>query len=103
MNIKQNGKVPTMMWKMGILDRAIKQYGVEAQLDMLVEECSELILAIQHMKRKRCGWEEVVEEIADVRIMTSQFHALDGISDMIYMKEREKIERLEKRLDAKKV
>ena len=100
--IKNKEKVPSVMWKMSILNRAIKQWGVEAQLDMLVEECSELILAIQHMKRKRCGWEEVAEEIADVRIMTSQFHTLDGVSDMIHGKEMEKLERLEKRLDAKK-
>jgi len=101
--IKNEEKVPALMWKMSILDRAMKQYGIEAQLDMLVEECSELILAIQHMKRGRVGWDEVAEEIADVIIMTNQFHTLDGISDMIHKKEREKIERLEKRLNAKKV
>ena len=100
MNEKENGKVPLIMWRMSILDGAIKQWGVDAQLDMLVEECAELIKAIQHMKRERCGWNEVAEEIADVRIMTAQFHTLDGVSDMIHIKEMEKLERLEKRLDA---
>lgn len=99
--IKNGEKVPTLMWKMNIFDRAMKQWGIDTQLDMLVEECSELILAIQHMKRGRCGWNEVAEEIADVRIMTSQFHTIDSISSAIHMKELEKIQRLEKRLDAK--
>lgn len=96
-----NEKVPMVMWKMSILDRAMKTYGIEKQLDMLIEEMAELTLAIQHMKRGRCGWNEVAEEIADVRIMTSQFHTLDGVSDMIHIKELEKIKRLGERLDAK--
>jgi len=100
--MKQNEKVPLVMWKMSILDRAIKQWGIEAQLDMLVEEAGELIVAIQHMKRGRVTWNEVAEEIADVRIMTSQFHTLDGVSDMIHRKEMEKLERLEKKLNDKK-
>ncbi len=98
--MKNEEKVPTLIWKMSILDRAIKQYGIEAQLDMLIEECAELIKAIQHMKRKRCGWEEVAEKIADVRIITSQFHTLDEVSDMIHIKEMEKLKRLGERLDA---
>lgn len=86
---------------MNLLDKAIKIWGIEAQLDMLVEECAELIMAIQHMKRGRVGWDEVVEEMADVGIMMNQFHTLDGISKMIYKKEMEKLERLEKRLNDK--
>ncbi len=97
-----NEKIPLVMWKMSLLDRAIKEWGVDAQLDMLAEECAELIVAIQHMKRGRVKWNEVCEEIADVRIMTSQFHTIDGISDMIHVKEMEKLNRLEKRLNDKK-
>lgn len=98
---QQIDKVPTLMWRMSVLDRAMKQYGVDAQLDMLVEECAELIEAIQHMKRNRCGWNEVAEEMADVRVMINQFHTLDKVSNMIYIKEREKLERLEERLNEK--
>jgi len=98
--IKQEEKVPSVLWKMSILDRAIKTWGVEAQLNILAEECAELIVAIHHLKRGRCTWDEVCEEIADVRIMTSQMHCIDGISDSIHIKETEKIERLKKRLDA---
>jgi len=97
--MQQNEKVPNVMWKMSILNKAMKTWGVEAQMDMLAEECAELIVAIQHFKRDRVGWDKVCEEIADVRIMTSQFHTIDGISDMIYLREMEKIQRLEKRLD----
>ncbi len=99
--MQQNEKIPNAMWKMSILDKAMKMWGVEAQMDMLVEECAELIVAVQHFKRDRVGWDKVCEEIADVRIMTSQFHTIDGISDMIHMREMEKIKRLEKRVNDK--
>jgi NTP pyrophosphatase (non-canonical NTP hydrolase) len=90
-----------IVWKMSLLDKAIKEWGVDAQLDMLIEECSELITAIQHMKRGRVGWPEVAEEIAGVRITTSQISTIDGVSDMINKSTMEKLERLEKRLDKK--
>ena len=98
--MKQNKKVPTLIWKMSILDRAIKQWGIDAQLDMLVEESSELILAVQHMKRKRCGWEKVAEEIADVKIMSEQISLVIG-EEKVDEYYNQKLERLEKRLNAK--
>ena len=45
-------------------------YGLDSQLDMLQEECVELIQAVS--KYKRNGSCEIVEEMADVFIMLNQ-------------------------------
>lgn len=54
----------------------IKHYGLDRQLDMLIEECAELIQAIA--KSKRYGhlshWDyNTVEELADVENLIEQF------------------------------
>ena len=85
-----------------LLSEAIETWGLDAQLEMLAEECAELIVAIQHMKRNRVGWDAVGEEMADVRIMVDQISILDKISDIVLMKENDKLNRLEKRLNDKK-
>lgn len=59
-----------------ICARAIKHYGAAAQKEMLIEECAELIQALQHEKRGRINPEEVCEEIADVQIMLNQISLL---------------------------
>ena len=45
-------------------------YGLDAQLDMLQEECAELIQAVSKYKRTRVT--NIVEEMADVFIMLDQ-------------------------------
>lgn len=45
-------------------------YGLDAQLDMLQEECAELIQAAS--KYKRNGSYSIIEEMADVYIMLDQ-------------------------------
>lgn len=45
-------------------------YGLYAQLDMLQEECAELIQAVSKYKRKRVT--NIFEEMADVFIMLDQ-------------------------------
>lgn len=54
------------------LEKCIKKWGIPAQLDMVVEECAELIDAIQKLKRKRVTIEKVMEETIDVQIMLEQ-------------------------------
>lgn len=63
---------------MGILDKAVEKYG-ERQLDQCQEELAELIVAISKYKRavakglyKDKALTDVIEEIADVRIMIEQ-------------------------------
>ena len=71
----------------------VNHYGARSQLDVLVEECAELIQAAQ--KLKRVGFEHLpfqcvelslnfVEEMADVSIMIQQFLSLNTAPVDIY-------------------
>jgi len=51
---------------------AVELWGWEAQLDMVVEECAELIKAVQKRKRGKAEPAEVIEEGVDVEIMLGQ-------------------------------
>lgn len=48
------------------LRKFINAWGTEAQIDMAIEECAELTVALQHFKRCRNKADEVFTEIADV-------------------------------------
>jgi len=62
-----------------LLKEAITKYGIRSQLDLAQEECAELIVAISHCKRDRPNsTNEVIEEIADVRIMVTQLSIIFG-------------------------
>lgn len=59
-----------------LLHQAINKWGVDAQIEMIIEECLELAVALQKLKRKRGDHEQklvaVIDEIADVRIIIEQ-------------------------------
>jgi len=61
-----------------IYKRAVEMWGVDAQSDVMMEECAELIFAILKMKRSGTSqqitdrYNNVCEEIADVRLMLNQ-------------------------------
>ena len=55
-----------------IFNRIIERFGVENQISMVMEECSELILAISHYRRGRVMSSDIIEEIVDVTIMMEQ-------------------------------
>ena len=84
---------------------AIKKFGWQSQVEMIEEECLELALALQKLKRvggraisaKRYG--DVIDEIADVEIMIEQAHQLFD-PDEIEARKQFKLKRLEKRLDS---
>jgi NTP pyrophosphatase (non-canonical NTP hydrolase) len=59
-------------------DRVLSHFGKDSQLDMMAEECAELIAAINRFRRGRCGKESVIEEIADVMVMLQQMYILFG-------------------------
>ena len=87
------------MKKNDLYVKALLLWGNEAQVDMIVEECSELIHAIQKLKRNQTVENEVrvCEEMADVRIMIEQ--GLYVFSRRIFdEKYKEKIKRLSKRV-----
>jgi NTP pyrophosphatase (non-canonical NTP hydrolase) len=60
------------------LTYAIDKFGQRSQLDMVDEECGELIVALNHFNRKRVGPEKVAEEIADVILMCAQASRIIG-------------------------
>ena len=58
-----------------LLEQMIQKYGESKQLDMVIEECSELIKAISKYKREpedSSRIKSIAEEEADVRIMLEQ-------------------------------
>ena len=72
-----------------ILSQAVETYGLEAQVDMLIEEMAELTVALNKMKRKGLllkdqtfvcdggeSYNNLHEEFADVQIVMAQLQPL---------------------------
>lgn len=84
---------------MTTLEKAIKVYGKDMQLNVAIEELSELIKEICKNKRGSDNRNNIIEEMADCYIMLAQLEIIFGIeSTAIYARYNEKILRLEKRL-----
>lgn len=77
---------------------AVSTWGHTAQIDMIIEECSELILALQHFKRGRNTADEVASELADVSIMVAQGRIMFG-AEAVDSAREQKIMRLVGRLN----
>lgn len=69
-------------------------YGLEHQADKTIEELSELIRALATGERY-----DVIEEIADVRVMLIQMTYLLGIGEVVFATMHEKIERQLERIE----
>jgi NTP pyrophosphatase (non-canonical NTP hydrolase) len=76
--------------------RAIRRWGVDAQVGMAIEECAELIVALRHVDRGREA--DVASEVADVLIMCAQMACIVGIDKVASEVER-KLSRLSERLE----
>lgn len=63
------------------IEAAVTVYGVEHRLDLACEEAGELLAALGHYSRGRCGIEAVAEESADVAIMLAQLASILGRED----------------------
>lgn len=61
-----------------LCEEAVMLWGVDAQIDMAIEECGELIVALNHYRRGRVGYREVLQEVADVKILVEQMASLFG-------------------------
>ncbi len=89
-----------------LLIDAIKKWGTEKQIEQIVEECAELIMAIQKYKRYKDSrpeeYEKLVdnirEEIADVLIITLQGRMIFGEKEVDEFFEKKQT-RLGKRLE----
>ena len=57
---------------------AIKKFGADKQKDKCIEECAELIDALIKNRNGRCSDDDVISEIADVRIMVEQMTIIYG-------------------------
>ncbi len=78
-----------------LLQKALQEWGTESQLNMIIEECSELINAIQKWRRRRVDSKAVLEEGVDVELCIEQLKLmLDAPSYWQNMRE-EKIKRLQ--------
>lgn len=85
-----------------ILKKAIDTYGKDKQLDMVIEEMSELTKEICKHKRGRQNLENIAEEIADVEIMLQQLRLITGVQENSIQDYRViKIKRLKNRLEEK--
>jgi NTP pyrophosphatase (non-canonical NTP hydrolase) len=85
------------MNKKQLYEKALVTWGRTSQMDMLVEECAELIKATQKFNH-RCGiYYDVTEELADVEIMCEQMRLIFNPVRIDEIK-RQKLERLERLL-----
>jgi NTP pyrophosphatase (non-canonical NTP hydrolase) len=60
---------------------AINKWGEEAQVNMLNEECGELITAVAQFRRGRTSHHDVMTELADVFIMIEQIATMMNYED----------------------
>ena len=82
-----------------ILYKAIKTYGVDAQMKMAIEEMSELTKELCKNFRGKDNKEQIAEEIADVEIMVEQLKIMFGCSVEVMRFKEWKMARLEERLE----
>lgn len=86
------------------LEKAIEVYGKDMQLNVAIEEFSELIKEICKHKRGEDNLENIIEEMADCHIMLEQLKIIFEIN--IYQINaviNQKMVRLEKRLAEKEI
>ena len=85
-----------------ILRKAIETYGVDAQLNVAIEEFSELTKEICKHKRGEHNTSAIIDEMADCYIMLEQMQIIFGLGSTIIMDAMSrKVERLKKNLNAK--
>ena len=75
-----------------ILISTIRVFGEQAQEEVAIEECSELIQAITHKHRGR--EHNIAEEIADVEIMLEQLKIINNCASEVQEIRHQKIDRL---------
>jgi NTP pyrophosphatase (non-canonical NTP hydrolase) len=80
-----------------IFKATLDKWGVEAQYDQTIEECAELITALKHFKRGKASETKIIEELADVLLMTHQLIFMLG-EDRVSQAIDNKLRKLEKLL-----
>ena len=85
------------MKKVSTYKAALKQWGVFSQFNVLVEECAELIFALQKFQFRNGSEHNVIEELADVEIMCEQMRLVFSPARINKVK-KQKLEQLQERL-----
>lgn len=75
---------------------AILEFGIQPQINMAIEECSELVNALCKYRRGRNTDEDVITEIADVMIMAEQMAFIFGQEEVQKEKERKQLRLLDR-------
>lgn len=89
-----------------IYEKALALWGYEAQLAMVIEECAELILAIEKAGRIKNPQtlqertERIVEEAIDVSLMIEELKIMIPLPNLWEDIRSMKLQRLKKLLDA---
>ncbi|NCO53301.1 MAG: antitoxin [Deltaproteobacteria bacterium] len=76
----------------------LAKWGAEAQYEQMVEECAELIAALKHFQRGKIGRSELIDELADVRLMVGQLSWMLG-EDQVHTAIEKKLVKLQELLD----
>lgn len=83
-----------------IFKHAVYWWGKEAQTDMMIEEMAELTKAILNERRGRDH--NIAEEMADVKIMLAQMEIIFQNAGEVEQRFREKVARLDQRLQERR-
>ncbi len=91
-----------MMRYREIYAKTISKWGEDAQYDQAIEECAELIAALQHFARGKVGKDAVVSELADVFLMVGQLTYMFG-EDLMSAAVENKIDKLHLLLESDEI
>lgn len=86
-----------------LMTLAVYKWGKSSQLDMVIEECAELIDAIQKLRRNRVSREKLVEEGVDVELCLEQLKLMLDMPERWEEMRTLKLERLERLLSVRPV
>lgn len=81
-----------------LYELVIDKHGVDAQLNVVIEELSELIKEVCKIKRGIGNMTNLAEEVADVEIMCEQLRYLYNIDSEVDSWKESKLTRLADRL-----
>jgi len=88
-----------------LFEKIIRKYGTDLQLEVLIEECAELIFAIQKWKRKKVKTpnanvteRDIISEAVDVEIMIEQLKQIFPNTKLWKEIRKNKLKRMEDRI-----
>ena len=82
-----------------ILENAIRTWGKQAQLLMVLEEMSELQKEIlKNINRGKDNIPELIDETTDMEIMLTQLKMIYGINEAVKKHRADKLDKIEERL-----